>query len=341
MSRTGITYQEVMDAALLLEQQGERPTIDKVRQLLGSTGSNTTISKYLQLLRNNSVTKENKVSTPDIVQVAVDRVWQDMRKQTDDEIEKIKEETQKLVEVAENKAERIEADFNGLQARFSGLEDQYRKQSADKEILQLDINALRKEHAILEERHKNLEMRFLEMRTLHTHHLSNLSASHKNEVHRLEESSQLLKESHQKFVDALIKKHEEKRQDEMVTLDNIKVENKKLTDTVSKAQLALQEKIEDVLQLKANLKAAQAENGSILKQMAREQEQWSLFNDKVLISEDFVNQIYGPSKIDFVFKKFSTLLAEKLDQNTLEIKESLNKVFLKLLSDHSKEKHDA
>jgi hypothetical protein len=47
MSRLGVTYDDIAQSAETLLRKSEEPTIEKVRALLG-TGSNTTISKYLQ-----------------------------------------------------------------------------------------------------------------------------------------------------------------------------------------------------------------------------------------------------------------------------------------------------
>ncbi|MGE3920797.1 MAG: DNA-binding protein, partial [Gammaproteobacteria bacterium] len=46
MARTGVTYTEVAKVAVELEGQGKNPTIENVRQLLG-TGSHTTIRLHL------------------------------------------------------------------------------------------------------------------------------------------------------------------------------------------------------------------------------------------------------------------------------------------------------
>ena len=42
MSRTGITYQEVIEAITKLQERGKIPTVDRIRNQLG-TGSNRTI----------------------------------------------------------------------------------------------------------------------------------------------------------------------------------------------------------------------------------------------------------------------------------------------------------
>ena len=160
MSRLGITYDEVADAARSIETNGETPTIDKIRSFLGETGSNTTISKYLNMWRRQTLPlskdKENKVETPDIVKAAVDRVWQDMREQTDSEIEAIKSEAQRLVEDAEKKTQSAETNFNVLKSEHDQLQELHQAQRAEKELLLLDVKNLREEQALLRERFKAL-----------------------------------------------------------------------------------------------------------------------------------------------------------------------------------------
>ena len=52
MSRPGITYAEVSEAAAQLLGQGRNPTIEQIRLILG-TGSSTTIANHLKIWRDN------------------------------------------------------------------------------------------------------------------------------------------------------------------------------------------------------------------------------------------------------------------------------------------------
>ena len=58
MARAGIKYEEVVEAVLQLQKQGDNPTIQRIREWLG-TGSFTTISEHLRQWRENQ-----KNSTP-------------------------------------------------------------------------------------------------------------------------------------------------------------------------------------------------------------------------------------------------------------------------------------
>lgn len=52
MARMGVQYEDVVEAALQLQRQGDNPTIQRIRDWLG-TGSFTTISEHLKQWRDN------------------------------------------------------------------------------------------------------------------------------------------------------------------------------------------------------------------------------------------------------------------------------------------------
>lgn len=56
MSRTGINYDSVKQAAIKLLSQGSAPSVQRVRELLG-TGSNTTIAEHLKIWREEHAKK--------------------------------------------------------------------------------------------------------------------------------------------------------------------------------------------------------------------------------------------------------------------------------------------
>lgn len=64
MARAGVTYTEVAKAAETLKQQGQDPTIERVRGLLG-TGSNSTLNKHLKQWKNTHLEEGSTSGLPD------------------------------------------------------------------------------------------------------------------------------------------------------------------------------------------------------------------------------------------------------------------------------------
>lgn len=77
MARSGIRYEEVKDAAETLLSRGLSPTIQRVREVLG-TGSNTTISDHLKRWQQRLAEAPLTIlppAVPETVMVALDAFW--------------------------------------------------------------------------------------------------------------------------------------------------------------------------------------------------------------------------------------------------------------------------
>lgn len=77
MARSGIRYEEVQDAAETLLARGLNPTIQRVRELLG-TGSNTTISEHLKHWQQQLAEAPKVIlppAIPEAVAAALDAFW--------------------------------------------------------------------------------------------------------------------------------------------------------------------------------------------------------------------------------------------------------------------------
>src|SRR5215204_3614470 len=103
MTRNGVTFTKVELAAEKILAKGENPTIEKVRRELGDTGSNSTLSKHLHEWRASRLMASTSTLPapnlpPDPVNLAVDRVWKELTKESQAQIqtERSHYETEKL-----------------------------------------------------------------------------------------------------------------------------------------------------------------------------------------------------------------------------------------------------
>lgn len=53
MARIGVTYKDIAEASETIKSRGQEPTVDRVREYLG-TGSKSTIAPHLKQWRNNN-----------------------------------------------------------------------------------------------------------------------------------------------------------------------------------------------------------------------------------------------------------------------------------------------
>ncbi len=109
MARSGIRYEDVKDAAETLLSRGLSPTIQRVREVLG-TGSNTTISEHLKHWQQRLAATPLAIlppAVPEVVMAALDAFWKTAVQQAEiafDEQRAIAVQTVTAAEVARDQA---------------------------------------------------------------------------------------------------------------------------------------------------------------------------------------------------------------------------------------------
>lgn len=125
MARSGIRYEEVQNAAETLLGRGLNPTIQRVRELLG-TGSNTTISEHLRNWQQQMAAAPRAVlppAMPETVATAVDTFWKTAVQHAETAFEAHRLAAEQAVAAAE-------------QARDEAAAEQARWQTAARELQQ-------------------------------------------------------------------------------------------------------------------------------------------------------------------------------------------------------------
>ena len=162
MSRIGITYLEVAKLAQEIQIRGDHPTIEKIRVGLGGRGSNTTISKFLNEWRNQwnsalakEITKQMpSLRLPESVNALMDNAWEQMDKEAQAEVEKIKQQTQKEIENIQLELIQVK------DAQKKTLEHNTLLTHERRELL-ADKDKLTKENQELNQKIQNIEIEFL------------------------------------------------------------------------------------------------------------------------------------------------------------------------------------
>jgi chromosome segregation ATPase len=164
MTRLGITSAAVELAAENILAGKENPTIEKVRQALGGTGSNSTIAKYLHKWRVKRLA----------IHAAVDQIWQQIHEKSQQEIKQAHDQTQEAVRLAHAQRDEALAACGHLIQQFEELQKKFRHISADKELLSLDLKALQQAHQLLHGHHQSLEQRYQLLEQQSSTHIKDL-----------------------------------------------------------------------------------------------------------------------------------------------------------------------
>lgn len=258
-----------------------------------------------------------------MVQTAVQQVWQQMREKTDADIEAIKNEAQSQVDTADERAQKAEKMLCDVKQEYDELQQVYLRQSAEKELLMLDIKSLREEHTLLRERHKALDERYTEMQSRTSQHLNDLSDAHKNEVLRLEEKCNLQEGHYLKLIEEIKILHEKELHQHMASLDALKVENQKQTKSVSGFENIIKNQAIQIVKLEANITALLNERDKTLNRLAEEDKKWRSLQDKTLVPDEILTKIYDMPKFDLIIDKINSDFIKSMDIKFFEFTDTI------------------
>lgn len=100
MARTGITYQDVANAAATVQGHQQTPTVDRIRGVLG-TGSKSTIARYLKEWKSQSENLASCNGVPEELGAIVKGLWERLQQEAEEKIIRFQQEADK--EIAEAK----------------------------------------------------------------------------------------------------------------------------------------------------------------------------------------------------------------------------------------------
>jgi len=142
MARPGITYQEVVSACDQIIANGENPTIQRIRDLLG-TGSPNTVLRHLNAWREASPVIERKApELPPDLQSAIIKEITRQTAESRSEIEKQLTQSQSESKELFILGEALEADIDRLQSENQSLSDEVQRLSALAEERKQEIDKL-------------------------------------------------------------------------------------------------------------------------------------------------------------------------------------------------------
>ena len=162
MARPGVEYDQVERVARQLLSKGQHPSVQKVRDILG-TGSNTTIANHLkswQVSFSKSRSPSLPESVPEDLMIPLDDFWSTAVARAEENYDKYKEELEVKVRTAElAESESIEALEKKL-VELDTLKNELTTTQSDLQNTEQELHTLQGEHSALskESNHIHKEM---------------------------------------------------------------------------------------------------------------------------------------------------------------------------------------
>lgn len=231
MSRQGVTFEQVELAAEKILATGENPTIEKVRRLLGGTGSNSTLSKHLHGWRSERLMASSGVLPapnlpPDPINAAVDRVWKEMARESEVKIHAMRAHYETETSHIKQQLSSIQDAHDHLVSERDVMQQELYQVTAQKELLLLDVKAEQQQSKIIQERHDALQRQYQILKQESIERLAELHLANQQALEQWQTQIQLLQNQSAKQLDDIKDHYETIRQNTLMEIDSLKTEKK-------------------------------------------------------------------------------------------------------------------
>lgn len=133
MARAGVTYHDVAKAAEAIKSQGQEPTVDRVREHLG-TGSKSTIAPLLKRWRTNNGNTADIEGLPNDLVAAVKALHERLQQAADHRIEQARQEFKTLKDELSKEVANAGKTITQLTAQQQDLEKQLERLTEEKTL---------------------------------------------------------------------------------------------------------------------------------------------------------------------------------------------------------------
>jgi chromosome segregation ATPase len=298
MARHGVDFETVKQAALKLLSKGISPSVQRVRELLG-TGSNSTIAEHLKIWREQHAAKKVHhlpASLPPELIASFETLWQTAMEHAEKHLTDVKEALEKQEE--ELTQEKIVADktISDLKSQLDSLNQKMDEKTRENQALQTslavaterfqnqadEINALKQQHELrLKHLHDEKHQVIDEVNKLQaeiTHYKKEISNQTEKQRAVLAAERLLQEESEKRWIQIIDqsrsetknsqKKYEEIVQKQIGRIEELRSNLTKLQDKLTTTQSTLDHKNETIHAINKQLEHSRSQYILITSELA-------------------------------------------------------------------------
>jgi chromosome segregation ATPase len=276
MSRPGVTYQTIKQTANKLLSQGVAPSVQKIRELLG-TGSNSTIATHLKLWREEYAQKNIHhlpASMPEELIASIEVLWQTAMEHAEKQLSAHKQsldDSHSVIQQAQQEAEKAVLE---MKEKLAEISDRLEKETTEKQALITELAVMgerlkKKDEALTSQKEENeirLKRVYEEKENIITqnqHFQSELKKSQEKITTQTEQHQKLLSQQNEQQSQSenrwlkLIDQANQETKDANKKIERLRNERdeqlKKFNDKLSDMQKNLYEKNMELVELKVAL----------------------------------------------------------------------------------------
>ncbi len=230
MSRPGITYQDVANAAHQLSAQDINPTIEAIRKITG-TGSNGTLALHLRKwkeIQSGTLKIASKENLPGELVSLLKGLWDRVITQSEERVVSIEESYQQELTELKQELEKYKANNQRWQKLFTQWQQEQTQLSNEKLTLEQAVERAHKENVSLQARLDTLLQQLQEK----SERIDELHQLHKQAQENLEHYRESARE--QRLIDQ--QQHEQQRQFLQTEIKTLKEQSSLQRDKMSALQ---------------------------------------------------------------------------------------------------------
>lgn len=151
MARIGVQFLDIEKAALELQGNGKTPTVDSIREVLG-TGSKSTIAQHLKVWRTKQTDAEGRL--PHELMALVTGLWKRLHDQADQRVNEAEKIFTQQIQESKQALTHLYQELSDFKKQLHQSEEMYANERLIKEDLEKQLRSFSQEHAKLNERHQ-------------------------------------------------------------------------------------------------------------------------------------------------------------------------------------------
>jgi len=294
MSRPGVTYDDIANAAQQLAAQGKNPTIESIRLLTG-TGSSSTIAQHLRIWKTRQAQAKTFCSAdeiPEELMMTVKGIWQRVLSGADEKVTAIKQELELAITVLHDQNKKLETENIQWQQQFHQMKQEKEGLASDKAALEQIIRKLENDKTALtvetDSRKKQLQDKQERI----------------DELHRLNKQAQANLEHY----------HEASREQRMLDLQRHEQTQTQLTQTINQLKQELSTSNQRKNSLQHELERIQYEKTLLQEQFDKLSIQYEITNSQLTQTQ---NELLQHMTIEQHWQNQYQKIQEKLDEQNI------------------------
>lgn len=248
MARTGVTYFDIANAAQVVRERGQEPTVDRVREQMG-TGSKSTIGPLLKRWREQNGETVDASGLPGDLVESVRSLHERLQRTADERVDQARNEAQAVV--------------SELRQQVAQQEALLGQANADKNTLELELQATRAENVALKKELEELRLRSSKVESQRDEAWSRISDL-KSSLDDQKQENRALRENYEHYQQKTAEDRQQERDEHRLAAQHHQSQIQQLLEQLTRVESRYSELQKDHREQARELEGLRSEHQSML-----------------------------------------------------------------------------